>query len=413
MTAAVVVIFFASSQAILAHNAAYYWGFLLVFDGLALAATVRIKSNWIAPGVLLLNMLGIQQWISAHYEVSDRAVVWSCLNGLFVLFLGQSTVRQKLVPAPVDSLNVLASLGTGLGYFALSYYLLADDYPGWMGPFAVILALVYLSSARVASRMAPDAKPLILSFIGISVTLITLAIPIQLEQNWITAAWAAESVILIWIGFATRSVPLRQASLVVLLLSLLRLFLLDALQRTSHYTLIFNNRVFAFVAVITTLYLIAHFYRRNLSDTESWEQPVRSGLILLANGVSVFLLSQESWTYYEDKLRQLLLSVRSEELGIRQFNLLRDHTVNSQLLTLSVLWGVYSIGAVVVGIVRRYRPIRLFGIALFFLAILKVFFSDIWIPQQLYRIISVIGLGCLLLAVAFLYQRFKKLIFES
>ena len=270
-------------------------------------------------------------------------------------------------------------------------------------------------SARAVSRIAiaVEAEPLILSFIGISITLFTLAIPIQLEPNYITVAWAAESVILVWIGFATRSVRLRQFALVVLLLSLSRLFLLDALRPPSHYTFIFNGRFFTFLAVIMTLSLIARFYRRHLSGIESWERPVRNGLILLASGVSVFLVSQESWAFYDDKLRQLLSSFRSEELGERQFNLLREHTVNSQLLILSVLWGIYSIGAVVAGIVRRYRPIRLFGIALFFVAIIKVFFSDIWTLQQLHRIISVIGLGCLLLTVAFLYQRFKKLILET
>jgi len=37
---------------------------------------------------------------------------------------------------------------------------------------------------------------------------------------------------------------------------------------------------------------------------------------------------------------------------------------------------------------------------------------DIWTLQRLHRILSVICLGVLLLVVAFLYERFKTLIFE-
>ena len=89
-----------------------------------------------------------------------------------------------------------------------------------------------------------------------------------------------------------------------------------------------------------------------------------------------------------------------------------NEATNSRQLAWSLLWGIYSIAAVITGILRRYRPIRLFGIALFFLAILKVFLIDIWTLQRLHRILSVICLGVLLLAVAFLYERFKTLIFE-
>ena len=410
-TAIVVVLLFISSQAVLAHNARYYWGFLLIFNGLALALSLRVKPNWIAPGVFILNVLGISAWILASYDASDSVVVWGFLSGVFALFLSQGFLRQKLVSAPADSWDVGVGLGTGLGYFALSYYLLAGHYLGWMGLFALALALVYLLAAGAVYRISVKTQPLALSFVGVSLTLITLAIPIELEQNWVTLGWAIESVILTWIGFASRSVRMRQAALIILSLTLLRLFLWDAVQPAAQYTLIFNQRTFTFAAVITAIYLVVLFYRRNLSTVEHWGQPVRDGLILLASGVSVFLVSQESWVYHDDKLQDLSLALRREVIGDVQYALLSDQIRNSQQLILSLLWGIYSIASVAAGILRSYRPIRLFGIALFFLAIVKVFSFDIWTLQQLYRIISVISLGCLLLAVAFLYQRFRKLIF--
>ena len=410
-TAIVVVLFFVSSTAVLAHDPRYFWGFLLVFNGLALASSLRVEPNWIAPGIFILNGLGISVWILDKYDAADYPLVWGCLSGVFALFLIQSLLRPKLVSERADSRDVGVAFGTGLGYFALSYHLLAADYRGWMGMFALMLALVYLLAARVFDRLSIKTLPLKLSFMGVSLILITLAIPIQLEQNWITLGWALESVVLIWIGFATRSVRLRQIALIILSLTLLRLFFWDAVQPTAEYTLIFNKRAVTFLAVITTIYLAALFYRRNLSRVEPWERPVRNGLILLASGVSVFLISQESWVYHQEKLRDISLSLRREMIGDVQYALLSEQIRNGRQLILSLLWGIYSIASVATGIRRSYRPIRLFGIALFFLAIVKVFSFDIWTLKQMYRIISVIGLGCLLLAVAFLYQRFRKLIF--
>ncbi len=82
-------------------------------------------------------------------------------------------------------------------------------------------------------------------------------------------------------------------------------------------------------------------------------------------------------------------------------------------VALSILWSGYSIAAVVAGIRFRFRPIRVLGIGLFFVTILKVFSIDIWSLERLDRIISTITLGLILLGAAFLYQRFRKLVVEE
>jgi uncharacterized membrane protein len=241
-----------------------------------------------------------------------------------------------------------------------------------MGSFALVLALVYFDAARLLSRDR-ERSTAALAFIGVSVTSVTLSIPIELEQNWITLSWAAESVVLTWIGFRIASVRIRQAAFAVLVLCLFRLFAWDAFEPLSQYAPVFNRRVFSFLAAIAAVYLMAMFYRRNLSSTEPWERSVHTGLILLANGVTVFLITQESWAYHEERLRHLALAGR-EEMSASEFGSTAAAEVrNSRQLSLSLLWSVYSIAAVAAGIFYRYRPIRLFGIALFFVAIVKVF----------------------------------------
>jgi uncharacterized membrane protein len=405
-----VVLFFISTQAVLGHDPEYYWWFLLIFDALALSASLKIQTNRIAPGIFVLNALGIAFWIAVEFREPDRFLVFALLTGVFLAFLVQSILGRLWSVFPADLLQILVVLGTGLGYFGTSYRVLQwSEYHAWMGSFALALALLYFCAARLLSRDR-EGSSVSLAFIGVSVTLVTLSIPIELEQNLITLSWAAESVVLTWIGFRIASVRIRQAALAVLVLCLFRLFAWDAFEPLSQYAPVFNRRVFSFLATIAAVYLMAMFYRRNVL-TESWERPVHTGLILLANGVTVFLITQESWAYHEDRLRQLALSAGREEVSASEFGSLAAQVRNSRQLILSLVWSVYSIAAVAAGIVYRYRPIRLFGIALFFVAIVKVFSVDIWTLRTLYRVLSFISLGCLLLAVSFLYQRFKKVIF--
>ena len=411
LSIAVIVLFFFSSQANLGQTAVYYWIFLFLFDVFLLAASLQGAADRIVPGLFLLNAIGIGSWFEGDYKPQDRSFVWGSLSAVSALFLSRQMIGRKLARARPDTWEVVVAVATGMGYFGLSYYVLEDRYSGWMGTFALSLAVVYLVAARSVDRMSRDARPVALAFIGVSLTLLTLAIPIQLDTSWITIGWAAEAVVLAWVGLSSGSARLRQAALLVLALALLRLFGSDAVEPVSKYRLVFNARFFTFLFVIAALYLLAFIYRRASSGLESWEKGLRDLLLLAASGVTVFLVSQESWTFYSEKLRGLSLALQREALRAGAMRELVNETTNSRQLALSLLWGTYSIAAVAAGILRRYRPIRLFGIALFFLAIFKVFLVDIWTLQRLYRILSVIGLGVLLLVVAFLYQRFKDLIF--
>lgn len=61
-----------------------------------------------------------------------------------------------------------------------------------------------------------------------------------------------------------------------------------------------------------------------------------------------------------------------------------------------------------VGIVRRSKLLRVMALALLGLTIFKVFLFDLSSLEKLYRIISFIVLGLILLSVSFLYQRYRQ-----
>ncbi|HEX9007396.1 MAG TPA: DUF2339 domain-containing protein, partial [Bacteroidota bacterium] len=83
---------------------------------------------------------------------------------------------------------------------------------------------------------------------------------------------------------------------------------------------------------------------------------------------------------------------------------------NLKQLSLSGIWLLFAAGLMGVGLLRRNRSLRLTAITLLGFTILKIFLYDLSFLETLYRIFSFIGLGIILLAASYAYQRNKELI---
>jgi uncharacterized membrane protein len=80
-------------------------------------------------------------------------------------------------------------------------------------------------------------------------------------------------------------------------------------------------------------------------------------------------------------------------------------------LGLSILWGVFALAMVVVGIASDRKYQRIAAITLLAVTLVKLFFYDITDLGTIPKTILFISLGTLLLMVSFLYNKYKNLIF--
>ena len=85
------------------------------------------------------------------------------------------------------------------------------------------------------------------------------------------------------------------------------------------------------------------------------------------------------------------------DLGVRE---------QGQLL-LSVLWSVVGVVALVIGLRRDVRPVRLGALSLLLFTVAKVFLYDLSTLTSIYRVASFIGLGLVLLGAAYAWQRMR------
>jgi uncharacterized membrane protein len=91
-----------------------------------------------------------------------------------------------------------------------------------MAVLALAMGIVYAALARVELALRPSDRRMLLVTAGTALTFATLAIPVQLESNWITIAWAMEAVILLWASLEASAPPLRLLSAAVFCLAVFR-----------------------------------------------------------------------------------------------------------------------------------------------------------------------------------------------
>jgi uncharacterized membrane protein len=84
----------------------------------------------------------------------------------------------------------------------------------------------------------------------------------------------------------------------------------------------------------------------------------------------------------------------------------------SDKLGLSILWGIYALLLIVLGIWKRRKHLRIAAIALFALTLIKLFLYDIAQMETIAKTIVFVSLGILLLIISFLYNKYKHLIEE-
>ncbi|WP_291720948.1 DUF2339 domain-containing protein [Bernardetia sp.] len=81
-------------------------------------------------------------------------------------------------------------------------------------------------------------------------------------------------------------------------------------------------------------------------------------------------------------------------------------------LGLSILWGVYALFVVGLGIWRKKKYLRIGGLAWFAITLVKLFFYDIAALSTISKTIVFVCLGTLLVIISFLYNKYKDKIEE-
>jgi hypothetical protein len=232
-----------------------------------------------------------------------------------------------------------------------------------------------------------------------------LATSPELTRNLTLALmWSALSAALITLGTRARAQVIIIAGLLAMEIGLVWALMSGwSYDPAVRFAVFFNYRALVLI-VIGGLMVWADRMFKQIGDMESpfnqFGTATRVSMLVLG----LFFLTVETWDHFDR-------SLELERLSRGLFDLAERSLRNMQQLTLSAVWLAYSAIMLILGIWRRRRPLRTAAIVLFGVTIVKIFFWDLTFLTGLYRIFSFIGLGIILLAASFAYQKFRKLIF--
>jgi len=275
-----------------------------------------------------------------------------------------------------------------------------------IGLVPIALGALAVAAAARARTLWPDDEARRTSALawlcGAALSLLTIAIPLQVEKEWITIGWALEGAALLVLWTRLDHPGLKYTGLALLLAATARLVgnpeVLAYHPRPAWR--IVNWLAYAYLVpaaalVASARLLVVH----EVARLRSWEEPLylrrsaplAAGIVGLAALLVVFVwinLAIADWFSTGDQLRLLAARTPAEKL------------------VLSIAWALYAVVLLVLGVRLKVGSLRWASLALLLLTIGKIFLYDVGELSDLYRVGALLGLALSLIAVSLVYQRF-------
>jgi hypothetical protein len=294
-------------------------------------------------------------------------------------------------PAFFPALHRAVTLGWGKAYIGILPVILAA------------LSVATVAGIRRSFTAAPEGTQdarrrlgYLALFSAVALGFIAVAIPLQLDRQWITVGWALEAMAVWWLFGKLPHPGLKYFGALLYVCVGVRLLANPEVLRYEERGLPIVNWLLYTYGVPALCCLIGAVFLKRAGAARQAEEDA-GGRRFLAPAASVLglvllfaLINLEIIDYYSTS-RYVELTME------RQFA--RD-------LTMSVAWGIYAMTLLVIGLWRKVRALRFLSLGFLLLTVAKVFLYDLSNLEGGYRILSFLGLGVALILVSLLYQRF-------
>ena len=261
--------------------------------------------------------------------------------------------------------------------------------PQILGLLPVLLGVASLAAAAVLrQRLLAEPGDRKLAMYVIAGTLFAcVAVPVQLEGQWITLGWALQAMVLAALGRRFVHPGLRIFALVLVGLVAGRLLIQPTvIDFPAFVHPLFNELVLTYVVVGVSWFVAAR--QLELQPPILAKLPIPSILRGLVVVLAFALLNLELALFFAVD-------------GVPRFH----GGPLGQEMARSISWGLFGAGLLGLGVQTGRRWLRLMAMAFLVLAAAKVFFVDLWDLEGMWRVGSVLGAALSLLGSALLLQK--------
>ncbi|MDA1092947.1 MAG: DUF2339 domain-containing protein [Acidobacteria bacterium] len=358
--------------------------YLIVATGVGVVFAVRRDGTWSRLVLWVAVAIPLFAWADSQPDPSwlvPAALSWLAIAAMHVAAQVELIRRVRTRLAAADVLLVPM---TGLGLCAGLYAVLAPSRYALAAPVAAALAAAYAGLTTVLRRLDPRAARHALS---VTAALALAAVAIWFDGRWGSVLLAAQGVGMVWIGLHEQRSWVRAVGGLLLGAATVELLAQQLGPVPASYSVILNQRALLGFFVVGALSAVAWLHAR--SDAGSAYPIALAAAVVSANLVMLVTLSTEIYAFWHVRVTDFR-GARSEFI---------------RHLMLSATWGAYAAALTAAGFKRGYAPIRYLAIGIFSVTVVKVFTVDFSQLDSLYRILSSLALGLLLVGASYLYQR--------
>ena len=171
---------------------------------------VALKKYWT---LLYYAAFGISwiiflSWFAFKFDNQSFGIAILFSSVFFFIFYAVFLVHKLIEKRTFTSADVFNLLLNAFIYFGIGLFAFEDNssFQQYSGLFTIANALIHGLVAFTVYRSPSYDRNLFFLLSGLVLVFITVAIPVQLDGNWVTIFWASEAALLFYIG-RTRKVP--------------------------------------------------------------------------------------------------------------------------------------------------------------------------------------------------------------
>ena len=166
---------------------------------------IAIKKYWkpLYFSSFSITWLIFISWFVSDFNVEEHFGIALIFSFVFFAIFYTTFIAFKLLKSEkfglVDILLLLANsfIFYGVGYSILNSHEFANQF---LGVFTLCNGLVHFIVSLIIYKQKLADKNLFHLVSGLVLVFITMAIPVQLDGNWVTLLWVGEAALLFWIG---------------------------------------------------------------------------------------------------------------------------------------------------------------------------------------------------------------------
>ena len=232
---------------------------------------VSYRKDWLylGTGGVIITYVMLWSWVfknSLWWDFKETpasfniAVVFSTVYMLLYNLMSVLSCKSKGSLQKRFGGSLIAVINAVL-FYSVTYLLMNTYHPNYLAAFTLALGALYLALSSIASQTG--GRNLFLTYLVASFTLITIAIPLQLDYHLVTISWAAEAVIMMVLGIRKKHDALRAYGTGVGAITALKTIFIDSfLEGGMASSMVFlSPRVFSYLASIMAFFVIAWAYQ--------------------------------------------------------------------------------------------------------------------------------------------------------